>query len=61
MLEFIKTFLKSYLLPILKQAVAQVVIQQIEDSIYPPRRQGYIRNAPRQYGRRPFHAVSDED
>ena len=37
MLEFIKTFIKNYLFPIVKQAVAQAVVNQIEDAVYGPR------------------------
>jgi hypothetical protein len=62
MIEFIKKFLTSYLFPIVKQAVAQAVVNQIEDAVYGPRGQrsgGYV---PRynQYGRR-MQAVPDED
>lgn len=62
MLEFIKTFIKSYLFPILKEAVAQAVVHQIEDSVYGPRRRparrysGPVNNY---YGGP--RAVSDED
>lgn len=53
MLEFIKAFLKSYLLPVLKEAVAQAVVNQIEDAVYGPRKQGYIRSVPPRMSRRP--------
>ncbi|HMT68938.1 MAG TPA: hypothetical protein PKD16_02185 [Saprospiraceae bacterium] len=65
MLEFIKTFIKSYLFPILKEAVAQAVVHQIEDSVYGPRRRPARRVGYGQYGRpsgyiKPEH-YSDED
>lgn len=61
MLEFIKTFIKSYLFPILKEAV----VHQIEDSVYGPRRRPARRVGYGQYGRpsgyiKPEH-YSDED
>lgn len=62
MLEFIKKFLTSYLFPIVKQAVAQAVVNQIEDAVYGPRNRpvrrysGPVNNY---YGGP--RAVSDED
>jgi hypothetical protein len=61
MLEFIKKFLTAYLFPIVKQAVAQAVVNQIEDAVYGPRP---VRRMPygthNQYGRR-MQAVPDEE
>lgn len=64
MLEFIKKFLTTYLLPILKEAVAQAVVHQIEDAVYgprPARRYNRFGAAPRATGYiKPEHYL-DED
>lgn len=59
MLEFIKKFLSAYLFPIVKQAVAQAVVNQIEDAVYGPRPVRRIGQY-NQYGRGYPRAVPDE-
>lgn len=61
MLKFIVNFLKSYLLPIVKEAAAQAVVNQINDVVYGPNKVRPIRSGYyNQYGRRPS-AVPDEE
>lgn len=52
MLKLILAFLKTYLLPAVKIAVAEAVVNQIEDATYGPR--GYGRRLPGSYGRRQY-------